>query len=102
MGLITSGISFQAQEKLKSLVPLEVIQKDIIHSSINPSYNMVVKLMKKLELKNRKLGKNHNPFLPPFEEGIFLNKLQKTHNLLFNKFPLYENHVLVITRGFEF
>ena len=61
---------------------------------------MILKLMEKLEFKN-KGPKNNNPFLPPFEDGLFITKLQKTHNLLFNKFPLYQNHVLVVTRIFE-
>ena len=56
--------------------------------------------MAKLDLKF-KASKNNDPFLPPFESGLFLNKLSSTHNLIFNKFPLYEGHLLIITRAFE-
>ncbi len=42
-----------------------------------------------------------HPFLPPFEPGIFITELSETHNLLFNKYCVVKNHVLVVTRKFE-
>jgi ATP adenylyltransferase len=38
-----------------------------------------------------------DPFLPPFEEGLFINELSETHSLLFNKFQVCKEHVLVVT-----
>lgn len=57
-------------------------------------------MMEKIDMKN-KPQKNNDPFLPPFDQGIFINKISNTHNLIFNKFPLYLNHVLITTRTFE-
>ena len=41
-------------------------------------------------------------FLEPFEEGICIDdNLTKTHRLLFNKYPAWVYHVLVITKEKE-
>jgi len=42
-----------------------------------------------------------NPFLPPFEEGQLIMDLLHRHRLIFNKFCVCDNHVLVITKEFE-
>ena len=42
-----------------------------------------------------------DPFLPPFEEGLFIAELSETHTLLFNKFQVCKEHVLVVTTKFE-
>lgn len=42
-----------------------------------------------------------DPFLPPFEEGLFISELSPTHTLLFNKFQVCKEHVLVVTTKFE-
>ena len=41
------------------------------------------------------------PYLPPFETGLFITDLSPTHRLLFNKFALVKNHVLVVTNFFQ-
>ena len=58
--------------------------------------------MEKLNLKP--IGsdqKKTHPFLPPYESGIFITDLSDTHVLLFNKFCVIKNHVLVVTRRFQ-
>lgn len=41
-------------------------------------------------------------FLEPFEEGICIDdNLTQTHRLIFNKFPVRDHHVLVITKEKE-
>jgi ATP adenylyltransferase/5',5'''-P-1,P-4-tetraphosphate phosphorylase II len=42
-------------------------------------------------------GATSNPFLPPFEEGLFIDDLNSSHRLLFNKFPIFKNHLLVVS-----
>jgi len=42
-----------------------------------------------------------NPFLPPFLDGIFVSELSETHRLLFNRFPIMDLHLLIITKNFE-
>ncbi len=43
---------------------------------------------------------NNDPFLPPFDNGIFITDLGKTHRLIFNKYMASKYHVLVITKIF--
>ena len=42
-----------------------------------------------------------SPFLRPIENGILICALSETHNLLFNKFNVMKNHVLICTKYFE-
>jgi len=46
-------------------------------------------------------GQTSDPFLPPFEEGLFVQKLSDAHSLLFNKFAVVKDHMLVVTTKFE-
>ena len=45
--------------------------------------------------------KVEDPFSPPFEEGIFISELTKTHSLVFNKFCVCDEHVVVFPNAFE-
>lgn len=42
-----------------------------------------------------------NPFLPPFEEGQYLCEILDRHRLIYNKYCVCDDHVLVITKDFE-
>jgi ATP adenylyltransferase/5',5'''-P-1,P-4-tetraphosphate phosphorylase II len=42
-----------------------------------------------------------DPFMPPFSEGIFLLGISKTHSVIYNKYPVFKDHLLVITRAYE-
>lgn len=39
--------------------------------------------------------------MAPFTEGVFVKALSENHSVVFNKFPVFKNHLLVITRLFE-
>jgi sulfate adenylyltransferase (ADP) / ATP adenylyltransferase len=41
-----------------------------------------------------------NPFLP-YEQDLFVANLSDTHVAILNKFPLFERHILMVTRAFE-
>ncbi len=45
--------------------------------------------------------KEFNPFLPPFQEGLFISDITEHHRLLFNKYSVCDEHVLVVTKEFE-
>ena len=49
---------------------------------------------------NKEKKKDFDPFMPPFEPGLFIADLSDTHRLLFNKFPISREHTLVITKDF--
>lgn len=57
-------------------------------------------MLKRREKKISNFTKS-NPFLPPFEPGLFIQNLTETHRLIFNKFMISEDHVLVIPRIYE-
>ncbi len=54
----------------------------------------------KAKKKQKKLGKDFNPFLP-YEKDLFVADISDTHVCLLNKFNVVDNHLLVITRDFE-
>jgi ATP adenylyltransferase/5',5'''-P-1,P-4-tetraphosphate phosphorylase II len=39
--------------------------------------------------------------MPPFEEGLYIDEIIESHRLVFNKFCVSDNHVLVVTKDFE-
>ena len=41
-----------------------------------------------------------DPFLPPFEVGVYIDELTDTHSLIFNKFSISDYHVIIITKEF--
>ena len=45
--------------------------------------------------------KKADVFMPPFEEGLFLFDLTKTHRVVFNKFCVCDEHMVLITKEFE-
>jgi ATP adenylyltransferase len=47
-------------------------------------------------------NKDQDPFMPPFEEGLCVGKLDQHHHLMLNKFNVVENHVLITTQMMEF
>lgn len=49
----------------------------------------------------RAAGFEHNPFLPPFEEGLHVGAVPPAHVGLLNKFPVLDDHLLVVTDGFR-
>lgn len=42
-----------------------------------------------------------NPFLPPYEEDLFLSYVAPAHASLLNKFNVFEHHALLITQAYE-
>ena len=41
-----------------------------------------------------------DPFMPPFEDGLFITDLTESHSLVFNKFSVCKEHVICITKDF--
>lgn len=94
------------QERLRSKA---IVNLDITETHTNQIEHPLTKItftfyfMDKLKLKPTKpeAQQKTHPFLPPFEPGIFITNLSDTHNLLFNKYCVVKNHVLVVTKKFE-
>ena len=88
----------------KSIIRMSVGNEMPIESSTNSKHRMKLRQLRNLDRKNFETTQqksNKDPFLPPFEEGVFIADLSNTHRLIFNKYMIAENHVLVITRIFQ-
>lgn len=79
---------------------LDTTKTEIIEDN---GIKFIVLLLAKLNRKpqHSPLIKVQDPFLPPFEPGLFITELSETHRLIFNKFQVCKDHVLVVTTEFE-
>ena len=104
MNKILRAINEKNQPDNHSIIHLKITRsQDItIENRDKQQHSLLICQSAKLEEKQKmpKLNKN-NCFLPPFEPGIYLADLGKTHRLLMNKYMLVDRHVLVITKIFE-
>lgn len=94
----------------KSIVYIQTQEKELEEAGISFNIKLIESLNKKPELlqkqyeeiKEEKQEKvNDDPFSPPFEEGLYIDELTETHRLLFNKFSIAPEHVLVVTKDYE-
>ena len=60
---------------------------------------LVLENLNKKNSSNTK--KSTNPFLPPYEEGLYISDIGDDHRLLFNKFAVVKMHMLVVTKDFQ-
>ena len=86
-----------------SIVYLESSFETVEDSGIPFEVRMLTSLAKKPTLKDNtnKDAKPFDPFMPPFEPGLFVSDLSTTHRLLFNKFMICKQHSLVVSKEFE-
>jgi ATP adenylyltransferase len=49
----------------------------------------------------RASGFDRDPFLPPYEEGLYVGSVPPAHVGLLNKFPVLEHHLLIVTGTFQ-
>jgi len=77
----------------------------VADSTIDFEVRLIRSLAKKPTLEQNKertiQRKDFNPFLPPFEPGIFISELSQSHRLLFNKFCICKEHTIVVTKEME-
>jgi ATP adenylyltransferase len=59
-----------------------------------------VRVLESLEMKEKSLPSNVNPFLP-YDPDLFVAPISPTHIALLNKCHVFEPHVLIVTRAFE-
>lgn len=65
------------------------------------SLNEKPDLNQNLNNKSEDSSKPKDPFSPPFEEGLYIDEITSTHRLLYNKFSLAPEHVLVVTKEMD-
>lgn len=90
----------KAHRKQTSIISLNIIKRiKIAQNGIVFNFSVLQHLDQKPIGASR--GQTSDPFLPPFEEGLFVQKLSDAHSLLFNKFAVVKDHMLVVTTKFE-
>lgn len=86
-----------------SIVKMEAEENhDIVELHEREGFNYVSIQCLRSQERSDKVARpiNNDPFLPPFDNGIFITDLGKTHRLIFNKYMVSKYHVLVVTKIF--
>jgi ATP adenylyltransferase len=55
----------------------------------------------KWSARARQREAGEDPFLPPYRDALFVADLSETHVALLNKFPVLDDHLLIVTRADE-
>ena len=100
---VKKEIERRSKTQNSSIVFFELEEtREMVQSSDESEPNRVsLYLLKHLEQKINAGKRTNDPFLPPFDNGVFIMNLSKTHSLIFNKYMVTRNHLLVITKIFE-
>lgn len=53
---------------------------------------------RKWDVTRDQADRGHDPFLPPYQHDLFVAELSETHVALLNRFPVLDEHLLVVTR----
>jgi ATP adenylyltransferase len=75
------------------------------HSVDDGEVRFSVRVIRGLDRKKRSRAEQArtglDPFLPPYDDDLFVADLSKTHVALLNKYPVLPEHLLVVTRADE-
>lgn len=89
-----------------ALQPIETSSERVVEGELTFLVRVVSSLERKDEVRRAITGEGRevaavdNPFLP-WEEELFVGDVSETHLCLLNKFPVLEDHLLIVTREFE-
>ncbi len=84
-----------AAEAAGALIPL----RSRLHHAEDAEATFQVRVIEARVDKPRHTGASRDPFEPPYDPALFLGDLSPTHALLLNKYPVLDEHVLVVTRA---
>ena len=88
--------------KAVNCVPLEILESKQGKAKKGELPFSVSVFRRKIQKGKFTSQQQGDPFAPPFEDdGMFITELDPDHRLIFNKFYLVKNHVLIITRNYE-
>ncbi|MFL5346015.1 MAG: DUF4922 domain-containing protein [Hyalangium sp.] len=86
-----------------ALVPIRTEVEVVEHEGVP----FLVRVVSNLERKAKAVqppseGKPpKNPFIPPYEEDLFVSLVPPAHACLINKFNVFDHHALIITQAYE-
>ncbi len=89
-----------------ALQPIETVTRFVEDGGVRFVVRVVGSLREKDVLRRALTGEGRGdgPVVDPFdpwEESLFVGDLTSTHVALLNKFPVLDQHVLIVTRAFE-
>lgn len=93
----------QIQERSRSalesgaLIPIETGVETISEGGVD----YAVRVRKNVARKAAAPPSTKNPFLPPYEDALYVGDLGEAHVVLLNKFNVFSDHALIVTRDFE-
>jgi ATP adenylyltransferase len=94
----------QTALQCKALQPIETKQIALPDHGVDFLVRQVSSLARKDKLKqqiNSRANTIENPFLPR-DPALFVCEVSDNHSCLLNKFNVIDNHVLIVTREFEY
>ena len=84
-----------------ALRPIETEQETIVDGGISFDVRVISCLARKAHEANPGVrAPDFNPFLP-YDEDLFVANISESHVGILNKFPVVDNHLLIVTRAFE-
>ncbi|WP_224370594.1 ATP adenylyltransferase family protein [Hyalangium versicolor] len=85
-----------------ALVPIRTEVEHVEHEGVPFLVRVVSNLERKAKAAPPPDGKPpKNPFLPPYEEDLFVSLVQPAHACLLNKFNVFDYHLLLVTQAYE-
>ena len=84
-----------------ALRPIETEQEIIVDGGISFDVRVISSLARKAHEANPEVPPpDFNPFLP-YDEDLFVANISENHVGILNKYPVLDNHLLIVTRSFE-
>lgn len=102
---LASRIAAQRRRALASgaLGPIETRRETVTDGGLGFVVHTVSSLARKQAAARRAgaAGADSDPFRPPYEPDLCLGRVPPDHVALLNKFPVLEDHLLVVTRAWR-
>lgn len=90
------------KKRITQLNPSTIEKIQTYEDSITENEIAFIVFVRNQESQKPKRGsKVTNPFLYPFEAGIHITNFSNKYRLLFNKYPVIDKHLLLVTYQFE-
>lgn len=102
-GTLEAAIRETTERAVQSgtLLPIANEQHRITDDGVEFVVRVASALKRKAEARPPAQGPQKNPFLAPYEPDLFVGELTRTHVVLLNKFNVFAEHALILTREYE-
>lgn len=83
------------------LEPTRTACSEIVDRGVRFIVHEIVGRDRKWDVTRDQADRGHDPFRPPYQKDLFVAELSATHVVLLNRFPVLDEHLLVVTREDE-